>query len=73
MLNLDQLSAFVSVIDLGSFTAAAERAGLTQPAVSLQVKLLEQRMGVRLIERVGRRAPGMSRFQLSHGPSRSSS
>lgn len=56
MLNLDQLSAFVSVVDLGSFTAAAERAGLTQPAVSLQVKLLEQRMGVRLIERVGRRA-----------------
>lgn len=56
MLNLDQLAAFVSVVDLGSFTAAAERAGLTQPAVSLQVKLLEQRMGVRLIERVGRRA-----------------
>lgn len=56
MLNLDQLSAFVSVVDLGSFTAAAEKAGLTQPAVSLQVKLLEQRMGVRLIERVGRRA-----------------
>lgn len=56
MLNFDQLAAFVSVIDLGSFTAAAEKAGLTQPAVSLQVKLLEQRLSVRLIERVGRRA-----------------
>lgn len=56
MLNLDQLGAFVSVVDLGSFTAAAEKAGLTQPAVSLQVKLLERRLGVRLIERVGRRA-----------------
>ncbi|MDK4720346.1 MULTISPECIES: LysR family transcriptional regulator [Rhizobium] len=56
MLNLDQLAAFISVVDLGSFTAAADRAGLTQPAVSLQVKLLEQRLGVRLIERVGRRA-----------------
>lgn len=56
MLNLDQLAAFVSVVDLGSFTAAAEKVGLTQPAVSLQVKLLEQRLGVRLIERVGRRA-----------------
>ncbi|MEZ2131246.1 MULTISPECIES: LysR family transcriptional regulator [unclassified Sinorhizobium] len=56
MLNLDQLSAFVSVVDLGSFTAAADKAGLTQPAVSLQVKLLERRLGVRLIERVGRRA-----------------
>lgn len=56
MLNLDQLAAFVSVVDLGSFTAAADKAGLTQPAVSLQVKLLEQRLGVKLIERVGRRA-----------------
>ncbi len=56
MLNLDQLAAFVSVVDLGSFTAAADRIGLTQPAISLQVKLLEKRLGVRLIERVGRRA-----------------
>ncbi len=56
MLNLDQLAAFISVVDLGSFTAAADKAGLSQPAVSLQVKLLEQRLGVRLIERVGRRA-----------------
>jgi DNA-binding transcriptional LysR family regulator len=56
LLNLDQLAAFVSVVDLGSFTAAADKAGLTQPAVSLQVKLLEQRLGVKLIERVGRRA-----------------
>lgn len=56
MLNLDQLAAFVSVADLGSFTAAGERLGLTQPAVSQQVKLLEQRLAVRLIERVGRRA-----------------
>ncbi|WP_431324170.1 LysR family transcriptional regulator [Rhizobium sp. YTU87027] len=54
--SLDQLLAFVTVIDLGSFTAAADKVGLTQPAVSLQVKLLEQRLGVRLIERVGRRA-----------------
>lgn len=56
MLNLDQLAAFVSVVDLGSFTAAADKVGLTQPAISLQVKLLEQRLGVKLIERVGRRA-----------------
>jgi DNA-binding transcriptional LysR family regulator len=56
MLNLEQLAAFVSVVELGSFTAAADRAGVTQPAVSLQIKLLEQRLGVRLIERAGRRA-----------------
>jgi DNA-binding transcriptional LysR family regulator len=56
VLSLDQLAAFVSVVDLGSFTAAADKLGLTQPAVSQQVKLLEQRLAVRLIERVGRRA-----------------
>ncbi|MBW0368304.1 LysR family transcriptional regulator [Ensifer adhaerens] len=54
--NLDQLRAFMDVAELGSFTAAAERTGLTQPAVSLQVKHLEQHLGVRLIERIGRKA-----------------
>lgn len=55
-LNLDQLEAFADVVELGSFTAAAERMNLTQPAVSLQVRQLERRLGVRLIERVGRKA-----------------
>lgn len=49
LLNLDQLATFLSVVDLGSFTAAADKVGLTQPAVSQQVKLLEQRLGVKLI------------------------
>lgn len=55
-LSLDQLETFAHVIQLGSFSAAASRLRLSQPAVSLQVKHLERRMGVRLIERVGRRA-----------------
>ena len=55
-LNLDQLRSFRDVIELGSFSAAAERANLSQPAISLQVRALEQRLGVRLIERVGRQA-----------------
>lgn len=55
-LNLDQLSTFVEVIERGSFSAAADRLDLTQPAVSLQIRQLEKRVGVRLIERVGRRA-----------------
>ncbi len=54
--GFDQLQTFVHVAELGSFTAAADKVGITQPAVSLQIKLLEQRLGVRLIERVGRRA-----------------
>lgn len=40
--------------ELGSFSAAAQRLDLTQPAVSLQVRQLEKRLGTLLIERVGR-------------------
>lgn len=55
-LNVDQLKTFVDVIELGIFSAAAERASLTQPAVSLQIRRLEKRLGVRQIERIGKRA-----------------
>lgn len=55
-LNLDQLRSFGLVIETGSFSAAADRLGISQPAVSLQVRQLERRLAVRLIERVGKRA-----------------
>jgi DNA-binding transcriptional LysR family regulator len=55
-LDLRQMRSFMDVADLGSFSAAADKAGLTQPAVSLHIRLLEKQLGVRLIERVGRRA-----------------
>lgn len=55
-LNLDYLKTFALVAELGSFSAAAERLGLTQPAISLQVRALEKQLGVRLVERVGRTA-----------------
>lgn len=54
-LNLDQLHTFSEVVDAGSFSTAAARLELSQPAVSLQVRQLEQRLNVRLIERVGKR------------------
>ena len=54
-LNLDQLHTFSEVVDAGSFSAAAARLALSQPAVSLQVRQLEHRLNVRLIERVGKR------------------
>ncbi|CAB3870102.1 HTH-type transcriptional activator CmpR [Achromobacter anxifer] len=53
-LNLDHLRTFAQVIELGSFSAAAERVGVTQPAVSLQIRQLERRFGLKLVERVGR-------------------
>src|ERR1700747_57693 len=56
-LNLDQLRTFVEVVSQGgNFSAAGRQLNLTQPAVSLQVRELERRFGVRLVERVGRRA-----------------
>jgi DNA-binding transcriptional LysR family regulator len=55
-LNLDHLRALMSVIELGSFSAAARRLNLTQPAISSQIRELEDRLGVRLIERVGKTA-----------------
>lgn len=55
-LNLDQLRALLEVVELGSFSAAARRLNLTQPAISLQIRELERRFGVRLIERLGKQA-----------------
>ncbi|MEQ1647812.1 MAG: LysR family transcriptional regulator [Hyphomicrobiaceae bacterium] len=54
-LNPDQLRAFLEVVELGSFTAAARRLNLSQPAVSLQIRELEARCGVVLLDRQGRR------------------
>jgi DNA-binding transcriptional LysR family regulator len=68
-LNLDQLEALREVVALGSFSAAAQRLSLTQPAISLQVKQLEARLGVRLVERIGKRAfaTAAGRDLLAHG------
>ena len=55
-LNLDQLRAFVEVVERGSFTAAAKELNLTQPAVTHQVQELERRFQVALVERFGKRA-----------------
>lgn len=55
-LNLDQLRALVDVVEHGSFSAAARVLNLTQPAVSLQLRELERRFGVQLVERLGKRA-----------------
>jgi DNA-binding transcriptional LysR family regulator len=50
-----QLRAFCAVVEKKSFSQAAERLGVTQPAVSLQVRALEQRLGQSLLDRSGRR------------------
>lgn len=50
-IEIDLLRAFVAVVDCGGFSAAAERLLRGQSAVSLQIKRLEERLGVRLLQR----------------------
>jgi len=50
-----QLAAFCAVVERKSFSQAAERLGVTQPAVSLQIRALEERLGQKLLDRSGRR------------------
>ncbi len=52
--SLHALAVFVSVVEHGRMGAAAEAIGLSQPAISGQIKALEDHYGVRLLER-GRR------------------
>ncbi len=49
--DLDLLRTFLAVVETGSFAAAAEQLGCTQPAVSLQIKRLETMFDQELIER----------------------
>ncbi|HHG9268547.1 TPA: LysR family transcriptional regulator, partial [Enterobacter hormaechei subsp. xiangfangensis] len=53
-LNLGHLATFRLVVQRGSFSAAADVMGISQPAVSLQIRQLEQFLQTRLIERTGR-------------------
>ena len=55
-LQLSHVRTLEAVARHGSFSRAAAELNLTQPAVSMQVRQLEQRMGLPLLERVGKRA-----------------
>ncbi|MFM7121944.1 MAG: LysR family transcriptional regulator [Gammaproteobacteria bacterium] len=54
MLNLHDLQAFVAVAETGSFSRAAQRLHLTQPAISRRVQALETTVRTRLFDRVGK-------------------
>nr|WP_275298029.1 LysR family transcriptional regulator [Halomonas campisalis] len=49
------MQAFLAVADSGSFSRAAEQLHLTQPAVSKRIAVLEEQVGARLFDRIGRR------------------
>ena len=54
-LDMDCLRTFVAIIELGSYAEASRRIGCIQSAVSLQIRRLEEQLGVPLFQRAGRR------------------
>src|SRR3954468_19813071 len=66
-----QLAAFCAVVDRRSFSEAASVLGVTQPAVSQQIRALEQRVGAQLLDRSGRRVePTEAGLRLYRGAQR---
>ena len=53
--RLTSMAVFVKAVDLGSFAAAAAALDLSGPMVGKHVRFLEERLGVRLINRTTRR------------------
>jgi DNA-binding transcriptional LysR family regulator len=68
MYSLRQLEYLVTIVEEGSFTKAAERLHVTQPALSHQVRALERAVGGPLLERLPRsiRLTPMGRAMLPH-------
>ena len=66
--DLRQLEIFAKVAELGSFSRAAEALSLTQPTVSEHIRALEDELGLRLLDRLGRGAAvtPAGRLLLSH-------
>jgi len=54
MINLNDVQAFLAVADCQSFSKAADRLHLTQPAVSKRIQALEAAVAARLFDRVGK-------------------
>ena len=54
-MELQNLSAFVAVSEQKSFSRAAERLFITQPAVSKRISALESELNTRLFDRIGRK------------------
>jgi DNA-binding transcriptional LysR family regulator len=68
--DLRQLEIFVKVAELSSFSRAAEALSLTQPTVSEHIRALEDEVGVRLLDRLGRGASPTRAGELLLGHAR---
>jgi DNA-binding transcriptional LysR family regulator len=54
MLDIHRIAVFLSAVEERSFSGAAKRLKMSQPAVSLQIQALEQQLGLELFYRTGR-------------------
>lgn len=64
-MNIRQVEVFKAVMETGSVTAAAQRLGRSQPAISKHLGLLEEAIGVQLFTRTGNRLiPGAEAMRL---------
>ncbi len=54
-MEIRQLRAFIAIAELGTFTAGAQRVHVTQAAISMQIRQLENELGARLFIRAPRR------------------
>ena len=52
-MKLKTLKIFIKVIDTGSYSKAAEKMGVTQPAISMQIKTLEEKLETQLVLKKG--------------------
>lgn len=70
-MDLANLNAFIAIAEAGSFSEAAERLHLTQPAVSKRIAGLEQQLDTRLFDRLGREVSLTEAGRaLPYGPTR---
>jgi DNA-binding transcriptional LysR family regulator len=70
--ELNEVSTFVKVVEAGGFTAAAEELDLPKSTISRRIARLEERLGVRLLERTTRKMrlteAGQAYFDQVSGP-----
>ncbi len=52
-MDIRNLNTFVQVAESGSFTKAGEQLGYSQPTISIQIKQLEDELGIKLFDRIG--------------------
>src|SRR6478672_11839932 len=54
-MNLQQIDHLLALAETGSFSRASEKVHLSQPALSRSIRMLEEELGMQLVDRIGKR------------------